>query len=144
VTALRDVPVDGLEERLAGLRPDVAGRVRHVVTENERVREVVRLLGDGGDPRRIGPILLTGHLSLRDDFRISTPELDTAVEAAMVAGAVGARMTGGGFGGSAIALVDTGAVDAVRGAVDLGYAERGFDPPGYLEATPSDGARRVS
>ncbi|MFI7585650.1 galactokinase [Spongisporangium articulatum] len=142
VPVLRDVGTDGLAQRLAGLAPDVAPKVRHVVTENARVLEVVDLLEDGGDPRRIGPVLLAGHASLRDDFGISTPELDTAVEASMAAGAVGARMTGGGFGGSAVALVDTDAVPTVRRAVQTAYAKQGFERPEFLTAVPSAGAHR--
>ena len=144
VRALRDVSVDDLPSALPGLEPDVARRVRHVVTENDRVQRVVALLRDGGDPRRIGPLLLAGHESLRDDFGISTPELDTAVDAAMAAGAAGARMTGGGFGGSVIALVDSERVDEVREAVDSAYAAADFTAPGYLVAEPSGGAPRLS
>ena len=76
-------------------------RAKHVFTENARVRRAVAC---AGRPRRIGPLLTASHVSLRDDFEVSSPELDVAVEAALEAGALGARMTGGGFGGSALAL----------------------------------------
>ena len=90
---------------LAELVDDVTfRRVRHVVTENQRVLDTVRTLREQG-PAAIGDLLVASHASMRDDFEISVPELDTAVEAALAAGAVGARMTGGGFGGAAIALV---------------------------------------
>lgn len=143
VPALRDVPVGDLDSLLPELEPQVAGPVRHVVTENDRVLQVVSLLRDGGDPRRIGPLLVAGHESLRDDLGVSTPELDLAVAAAVGAGAAGARMTGGGFGGSVIALVDDAGVGDVRVAVDDAYAAAGLVAPGYLVAQPADGARRL-
>ena len=90
-------------------------RARHIVTENARVLEVVATLRGDADPRAIGPILTAGHASLRDDFEISIPLLDACVEAALEAGAHGARMVGGGFGGSAIALVEADAVEGGHG-----------------------------
>ena len=117
-------------------------RVRHVLTETRRVREVVDLLrsGDVGD---VGPVLTASHASMRDDYEISSAELDTVVDAALSAGALGARMTGGGFGGSAIALVATGDVGAVRREV-LAAAERAGHPePAFYLSVPSPAARRV-
>ncbi len=120
VVALRDV--DDLEAALERLPSDVhRRRVRHVVTENQRVLDVVAMLRDGTDPRRVGPLLTASHASLRDDYEVSVPELDVAVEAAVNAGAYGARMTGGGFGGSVIALVDTTSADAVVQAIRAAY-----------------------
>jgi galactokinase len=143
VTELRDVAPEDLDK--GAIEDDVvARRVRHVVTENERVLAVVDVLTGGGDPRAVGPILTAGHASLRDDFEISTPELDAAVEAALRAGAYGARMTGGGVGGSAIALIDTAADAAVRAAVEGAYAAAGYEAPRFFTATPSAGAARVS
>jgi galactokinase len=145
VRELRDVDLADLDAALALITDTtVAARVRHVVTENARVEEVVRLLGSGADPRQVGPILSAGHRSLRDDFEISTPELDAAVEAAEGAGAYGARMTGGGFGGSAIALVETTAVDEIKAAVDQTYTERAFQPAAFFAAVPAAGAHRLS
>jgi galactokinase len=92
----------------------------------------------------VGPILTAGHRSLRDDFEVSTPELDTAVEAAQAAGAYGARMTGGGFGGSAIALLETAALGRVTAAVDDAYARRGYQQARYYTAVPAKGARRLA
>ena len=145
VRELRDVDLDDLEPALARLAGDpvIARRVRHVVTENARVRTVVDVLTSGADPRQVGPTLSAGHRSLRDDFEISTPELDAAAEAAEAAGAYGARMTGGGFGGSAIALVDTAAVDEVRACVDRAYSARGFQPAAFFNAVPAAGAHRL-
>ncbi len=125
---------DGTEEGAVLLR-----RARHVVTEDARVAEVVALLHGGADPRETGPVLTAGHASLRDDFQISVPELDRVVEVALDAGAYGARMVGGGFGGSAVALIDADAVDAVGSAV----AERAGAPRSFV-VIPSAGARRLS
>jgi galactokinase len=147
VPELRDVEADDLEAALTRLRtaddPAIARRTRHVVTENGRVQAVVELLKSGADPREVGPILSAGHRSLRDDFEVSTPELDAAVEAAEAAGAFGARMTGGGFGGSAIALVDTEAVEPVKAAVTQAYIARGFTPAAFFSALPAAGAHRL-
>jgi galactokinase len=114
-------------------------RARHVVSEDARVEEVVGLLRAGGDPREVGPVLTAGHASLRDDFEVSVPELDAVVEVALAAGAHGARMVGGGFGGSAVALVDAAAVDDVAAAV----SERAGAPRSYV-VVPAAGARRLS
>jgi galactokinase len=150
VPELRDIPFAELNPALAGLTelarltgltdPVIARRARHVVTENARVLAVVDILNTGADPREVGPILTAGHRSLRDDFEISTPELDTAVDAALAAGAFGARMTGGGFGGSAIALVSTSEQDAVRTAVDKAFAQHDYRPPRHFTAHPAPGA----
>jgi galactokinase len=145
VDALRDVPyaeLDAALERL-GDEEEVRRLVRHVVTEDERVERVVSLL-ESGDTRAIGPVLVEGHVSLRDDFRISCPELDLVVDTALDAGALGARMTGGGFGGSAIVLVDAADVDGVTKAVEEAFAAAGFTAPRVFEAVPSAGARRLS
>jgi galactokinase len=118
-------------------------RARHVVTEDARVLEVVATLREGRDPRDVGPVLTAGHASLRDDFEVSTPLLDATVDAALEAGAHGARMVGGGFGGSAIALVDADAVDRVRQSVAAAYRARGSAEPRTFVAVPSAGARRL-
>ncbi|MGW7378829.1 galactokinase [Streptomyces sp. NPDC054794] len=145
VDALRDVPYDGLDEALARLGDDeeeVRRLVRHVVTEDQRVERVVALL-ESGEPRVIGPVLTEGHASLRDDFRISCPELDLVVDTALAAGALGARMTGGGFGGSAIVLAEAAEVDTLGKAVEEAFAAAGFTAPRVFEAVPAAGARRV-
>ncbi|MEU6330687.1 galactokinase [Streptomyces sp. NPDC047049] len=144
VRALRDVPYAHLPEALAGLADDPVTRalVRHIVTENHRVEEVVALL-DTGRTRAIGPLLTAGHASLRDDFKISCRELDLAVDTANAAGALGARMTGGGFGGSAIVLVEEADAPAVGAAVSEAFAAAGHAAPRIFEAVPSAGAHRV-
>ena len=141
VAALRDVGVDDLD-RARGILDDVTfRRVRHVVTENQRVLDTVRLLETEG-PAAIGELLDASHRSLRDDFEVSIPELDLAVETALENGALGARMTGGGFGGSAIALVPIDGVSLLQVAVDGAFAEHGFGAPETFTVRPSDGALR--
>jgi galactokinase len=144
VTALRDIDVAGLDEALDRLGDDeLRRRVRHVVLENARVVETVSALR-GADWSRVGALMAASHLSLRDDYEVSCDELDVSVEAATGAGAVGARMTGGGFGGSAIALVPAADVAAVRGAVTDAFRTRGWSDPAVFEVTPSAGAHRDS
>ncbi|MFE5038702.1 galactokinase [Streptomyces sp. NPDC056683] len=144
VDALRDIPYDELDSALdrLGDEAEVRRLVRHVVTEDHRVERVVALL-EAGDTRAIGPVLTEGHASLRDDFQVSCPELDLVVEAANVAGALGARMTGGGFGGSAIVLAEAADVDTIAKAVEEAFAAAGFKAPRVFEAVPSAGARRA-
>jgi galactokinase len=134
-----DVLADGTPEGDVLFR-----RARHIVTEDARVLEVVAALRGDADPRAIGPVLTAGHASLRDDFEISIPLLDACVEAALAAGAHGARMVGGGFGGSAIALVDADAVDAVTAAVTARFAHEGASSPRTFVTVPSAGARRLA
>jgi galactokinase len=142
VPALRDVPVDGLDAALARLDGDEQRRrVRHVVTEDDRVLRTVEVLR-AGRTAGIGPLLSASHASLRDDYEVTVPQLDVAAAAAEAAGALGARMTGGGFGGCVLALVAVERADGVREAVRRAYADAGFDEPGFFEAVPSAGARR--
>ncbi|WP_053914146.1 galactokinase [Streptomyces sp. TP-A0875] len=145
VDALRDVDHARLDEALAELgdEEEVRRLVRHVVTEDRRVERVVALL-ESGDVRAIGPVLTEGHASLRDDFRVSCPELDLVVDTAVGAGALGARMTGGGFGGAAIVLVEGAAAAPVGDAVRAAFATAALPAPRLFEATPSPGARRLT
>ncbi len=133
--------------------PVLRRRVRHVFTDNQRVLEVVALLraSPGSSPgpsadtyREIGRLLTQAHASLRDDFEVSWPEADAAVEAAVAAGAYGARMIGGGFGGSVLALVPAAASGPVRDAVTAAFARHGWTAPEFLDAVPSDSARQLS
>jgi galactokinase len=135
-----DADVETARDRLGGVR---YRRARHVARENARVLAVVELLRRG-QPERIGPSLTASHASLRDDYAVSAPELDTAVEAALAAGALGARMTGAGFGGCALALVPAGAAEQVAEAVTATFAAREFGPPEIFPAPPMDGARRLA
>jgi galactokinase len=142
VPALRDVPDVAA---LAALDDDVLlRRARHIVTENARVLQVVDILRSADDPRAIGPVLTEGHASLRDDFQISTVELDACVDAAIEAGAHGARMVGGGFGGSAVVLVDRDRADTVAEAVRMRFAREGYAEPRTFDVVPAAGARRLA
>ncbi|MDR6415401.1 galactokinase [Pseudarthrobacter sulfonivorans] len=141
--ALRDVQVGGLD-RAKGLLDEVTfRRVRHVVTENDRVLQTVELLTSDG-PGAIGELLDASHLSMRDDFEISCPELDLAVAISRASGAIGARMTGGGFGGAAIALTPATAEQQVRTAVERAFSEAGYRAPEIFTVAPAAGAMRVS
>ncbi|GAA1810664.1 galactokinase [Actinomadura chokoriensis] len=142
VDALRDVK--DLAAALGSLRdPALRRRVQHVVTENHRVEAGVGLLRAGALPE-FGAMLNASHLSLRDQFEVSWPEADTTVDVALRAGARGGRMVGGGFGGSVIVLTPSARADKVRDAITAAYAKRDWTPPQFLEAVPSDGARRVN
>ncbi|GAA2781207.1 galactokinase [Kitasatospora aburaviensis] len=143
IPALRDLHPGGLATALDQLPAELRPLVRHVVTENARVEQAVALL-NAGDPAGLGPILTAGHASLRDDYRVSCPETDLAADAAEAAGALGARMTGGGFGGSVIALVPEAAVDTVRDAVTTAFRHARHRAPRTFTATASAGARRCT
>jgi galactokinase len=143
VPALRSIGYDDLDEALNRLQDDVVRRrVRHVVTEIRRVEEAVELMR-AGRLREVGALFTASHASMRDDFEITVPELDVAVDSALEAGALGARMTGGGFGGCIIALTEADAADAVLSAIEKAFAEQGFRAPSSLSADPSGGASRV-
>ena len=121
---------------------ELRSRARHVVAENRRVLDTVAVLRHGA-LRDVGPLLTRSHASLRDDFEVSWPEADVAVDTAIAAGSLGARMVGGGFGGSALALVPADKRDSVQAAITAAYAERGWPEPALSLAIPSRGARRV-
>lgn len=140
VTALRDLTVADLGRAESVLDDETFRRVRHVVTEDQRVLDTARIVRTEG-PLAIGDLLDASHVSMRDDFEISVPELDLAVETARAAGAIGARMTGGGFGGAAIALTPRDRIDAVSDAVRAAFTERGFRSPDIFTVQPSGGGR---
>jgi galactokinase len=117
----------------------VRRRARHVVTEIARVSEAVDAL-DAIDWDALGRLFEASHASMRDDFEISCPELDVAVASAVEAGAIASRMTGGGFGGSTVAVVPDDRVAAVVAAIDAAFALEGFRAPIHLRAAPSGGA----
>jgi galactokinase len=140
VRSLRDVAGTSDLDRIAD--PELKRRARHAITESQRVLETAGLLSRGDLPAA-GPLLTASHVSLRDDFQVSWPEADSAVAAACAAGALGARMTGGGFGGSVIALAPAAAAEEVADTVSADFARRGWRSPHIWPATPSDGARRL-
>jgi galactokinase len=137
--------------------PVLRRRARHVLTDCARVQAIADILdasapGDpgaagrdeGGGMTAIGDLLTEGHASLRDDFEVSWPEADVSVETARVAGALGAKMIGGGFGGSVLALVPADKVAAVRSALTAEFVRNGWDSPEFLTAVPSPAARKIS
>lgn len=130
---------EATEEEIERLPEPLDRRARHVLAENARVDACVAALRAGAWGE-VGPLLDASHVSLRDDFEVSCAELDVAVEIAREAGAQGARMTGGGFGGSAIALVPHARVEAVRRAVTVAFAAQGWAEPAYLDAQAGPGA----
>ncbi|GAA1529824.1 galactokinase [Kribbella lupini] len=144
VPALRSIALADLDDALSRLSDDVdRRRVRHVVTEIDRVEQAVALM-HAGRLRDVGPLFTASHASLRDDFEITVPELDVAVDTALAAGALGARMTGGGFGGCIIALVETAKADETFTAIEKAFQEHGFRTPSSLAATPSPGASKLN
>lgn len=144
VSSLREVTTEGLESTLARLEdPVVRRRARHVVTEIARVEQAVEALRDWRI-RDLGAIFDASHASMRDDFEISCAELDLVVETARAHGALGARMTGGGFGGSAIALVPWGDEDEIGEAVVEAFEDKGFRTPEYFAVDASAPAGRDS
>ena len=147
ITSLRSLTTPAEADRLAD--PVLRRRARHVVADNQRVLDVVALLSAPlGTPveiyRDIGQLLTESHASLRDDFEISWPEADATVEVALAAGAFGARMMGGGFGGSVLALVPATAAGPVRDAVTAAFARHAWTAPEFLDAVPSASARRLT
>lgn len=144
VPVLREIGMADLATALPKLPDDRLRRyARHIVTENDRVLTTVALLR-AGRPEDIGPLLTASHESLRDDYRVSVPELDVAVEAALAAGALGARMTGGGFGGSVIALLPVDGVQDTVEAVRAAFARHGFGRPETFTCRPCRGAHRIA
>jgi galactokinase len=141
VPALRDV--SDLDAALAQLPdPVMKRRVRHVVTENARVLEAVNVLR-AGRIADLAPLLDASHESMRDDFEITVPQVDLAVETARSSGALGARMTGGGFGGCIIGLVELGDSERIGEAIVESFAAAGYGPPVYFTAVPATGAQRL-
>ncbi|SDL67021.1 galactokinase [Tessaracoccus oleiagri] len=142
VPALRDVtdPAAALQQLDD---PLLRKRVRHVVTENQRVLEAVAVARDG-DLERLGPLLDASHASMRDDYEITVPTVDLAVDVAREEGALGARMTGGGFGGCIIALAPSGAGDPMGRRIAEAFAIRGHAEPRWFVASPSAGAGRLA
>jgi galactokinase len=141
VAALRDVT--DLDAALAQLSdPVMRRRVRHVVTENARVLEAVAILR-AGRIADLAPLLDASHESMRDDFEITVPQVDLAVDVARASGALGARMTGGGFGGCIIALVEAGDSNRIGDEITVKFGAAGYGPPTHLTAVPSAGAERL-
>lgn len=140
VRAMRDLSLGELEAARTRL-PDVNyKRARHAVTEISRVLEAVKVL-EADDFSNFGDLLTKSHQSLRDDYNVSCPELDLAVDTALNLGALGARMVGGGFGGSAIALIRSDDAAKVALGIEQALEKRGFSSPRFFDSLPGDGAR---
>jgi galactokinase len=141
VRALRDVTVPQLLAARGRLDDETYRRTRHVVTEDQRVLDTVEALRVRA-LSAVGDLMSASHRSMRDDFEISTQELNLAVEISLNCGAIGARMTGGGFGGSAIALAPVSMIPQVRLEIGRAFSEQGYMMPEMFVVRPSQGARR--
>jgi galactokinase len=143
ITSLRELSMEQLENSRGLLTETEFVRARHAVTEMKRVLECVDALSNS-DFEKVGQLINQSHASLRDDYTVSCPELDTAVEAALAAGALGSRMVGGGFGGSAIALIQASKTTETIKAVEKAFASKGFKAPRFFTSLPSQGAELLS
>lgn len=143
IKALRDLSIEELQNKENLLDPLSYRRARHVVTEIKRVEDSIAAL-KRADFTSFGEILTQSHRSLRDDYNVSCPELDCAVETALKEGALGARMVGGGFGGSAIALIREEEAGKISSAIERAFADAGFVAPRFFDSLPSDGAKVIS
>lgn len=144
VQSLRGVTVGDLPAALGQLNDErLARRVRHVVTENQRVRDVATALG-ADNWARVGELLNEAYVSYRDDFEASCEEVDVAVATLLESGALGARLTGGGFGGAAIALLRAEDVAGARAAIEKSYEHRGYKAATMFTVQPSAGAQRIT
>lgn len=143
IRSMRELTMEQLDSSRALLTETEFVRARHAVTEMKRVLDCVEALS-ATDFVKVGQLINQSHASLRDDYTVSCPELDTAVDAAIAAGALGARMVGGGFGGSAIALIKAAdTTDTIR-AIEKAFTAKKFKPPRFFTSLPSHGAQLVS
>ena len=143
ISSLRELSMEQLENSRGLLTETEFVRARHAVTEMKRVLECVEALSNS-DFEKVGQLINQSHTSLRDDYTVSCPELDTAVEAALAAGALGSRMVGGGFGGSAIALIQASKTTETIKAVEKAFSSKGFKAPRFFTSLPSQGAELLS
>jgi galactokinase len=143
ITSLRELTMDKLEKSRGLLTETEFVRARHAVTEMKRVLDCVQALSDSNFGL-VGELINQSHASLRDDYTVSCPELDTAVDAALAAGALGSRMVGGGFGGSAIALIQASKTTETIRSIEKAFASKGFKAPRFFTSLPSQGAELLS
>jgi len=139
IPSMRHLTLEVLESHRAEITDIEFIRARHAVTEIARVLDAVKALR-ASEFVTLGKLINASHISLRDDYAVSCPELDVAVDASLAAGALGSRMVGGGFGGSAIALVKAEDVAKTRDAVTAAFEARGFKKPRFFTSLPSAGA----
>jgi galactokinase len=146
VSALGEITDPAMASRIAD--PVLRRRARHVISDSARARAIASaLMSDGPQAdayRFTGQLLTEAHTSLRDDFEVSWPEADATVEIATAAGALGARMIGGGFGGSVLALVPADRAAALRAALTEAFTHRSWTPPEFINAVPSAAARQLA
>jgi galactokinase len=143
VKSMRELTIAQLDSSRDQLSETQYFRARHAITEMKRVLDCVEALSSG-DFVNVGQLMNQSHLSLRDDYNVSCPELNTAVEASLAAGALGSRMVGGGFGGSAIALIQASKTSETIIAVEKAFADRKFKAPRFFTSLPSQGAELLS
>jgi galactokinase len=143
IRSLRELTMEQLENSRGSLTETEFVRARHAVTEMKRVLDCVQALSDSNFAK-VGELINQSHASLRDDYTVSCPELDTAVDAALAAGALGSRMVGGGFGGSAIALIQASKTTETIKAIEKGFSSKGFKAPRFFTSLPSQGAELLS
>jgi galactokinase len=143
ITSLRDLTLQQLENSRGLLTETEFLRARHAVTEMKRVLDCVQALSESNF-ELVGELINQSHASLRDDYTVSCPELDTAVDAALAAGALGSRMVGGGFGGSAIALIQASKTTETIKAIEKAFSIKGFKAPRFFTSLPSQGAELLS
>ena len=143
VKSMRELTMAQLDSARATLSETEYIRARHAITEMKRVLDCVDALGSG-DFVKVGQLINESHRSLRDDYTVSCPELDTAVEASLAAGALGSRMVGGGFGGSAIALIEVAKTLQTISAIEKAFADKKFKAPRFFTSLPSQGAELLS
>jgi len=139
IPSMRHLTLDVLEANREKVTPTEFIRARHAVTEIARVLEAVTALR-ASDFATLGTLINASHVSLRDDYAVSCPELDVAVDASLAAGAMGSRMVGGGFGGSAIALIKASDTQKTKDAVLAAFDKKGFKKPRFFTSLPSAGA----
>jgi galactokinase len=143
VKSMRELTIAQLDSSRDQLSEIEYIRARHAITEMKRVLDCVEALSSG-DFVKVGQLMNQSHLSLRDDYNVSCPELNAAVEASLVAGALGSRMVGGGFGGSAIALIQASKTSETIGVVEKAFADKKFKAPRFFTSLPSQGAELLS
>jgi len=143
IKSMRELSMAQLDAGKELLTPVEYVRARHAVSEMQRVLDCVEALSKS-DFVRVGELINQSHASLRDDYTVSCPELDTAVDASLAAGALGARMVGGGFGGSAIALIQASKTTETIRAVEKAFADKKFKAPRFFTSLPSQGAEVIA
>ena len=143
IKSMRELSMEQLAAAKEQLTQVEYVRARHAVTEMQRVLDCVDAL-NASDFVKVGQLINQSHLSLRDDYTVSCPELDTAVDASLAAGALGSRMVGGGFGGSAIALIEASKTSETIHAVEKAFAGKKFKAPRFFTSLPSQGAEIIS